>query len=796
MAEEITLKVNVETGKAVTNLGNLENATKGVTQATKQADAGAETLEQQFDSLNKEIKEGPVNIRRMNKQIQEYQAIALEAGRTSPLGKKAIAEAAQLKDRYNDITAEVNRLANDGVKMQAALDIGTTVIAGYAAFQGALALAGVDSEKYRETLIKLQGAQSLLMGIETLRKNLEKESTVVLVAKTTAEKIATIGTYLYAAAVGTATGAMKLFRLALIATGIGAIVVGIVALVMNFSKLVRWVKNITGGMGAFGEVVKKTMMIALFPLIAVIEAVKWGLQKLGIIESEEEKAKKKRAQAEYQRRKEESKERKNRLREIEYLAKREEAIRDNKIAGLDNEISIAKSLGKDTIKLEREKLNVIIESTKIQKKLSDERIALQIKEQEALIEYFKMLQAKVVMTKETFKDYNKIIEVHENKITELNEERKKSNQDIKDSETALLVFENNTAKARSDKRKKTNKEILKAETDLSNAKLKQRADDSLDAEEKMNLLVALEYKKLTQTLAINNKKKKADKMSAAELKLLVYNTEQAVDKIREDFAEKERQRKITLAVEEAKRLNELLLSVEDLENAHSNRMTENLEKNRQIEENAIREKYYTQIELLKERNESTKLLEEAQGAEIAEINKKYRQQELQTSLELASQGANALQSLGDAVFSHKMKNLKKGSKEEEAMARKQFKFNKALQLSMAFIDGAKAITSSLAQSPLAIGPIPNPAGIASLAFATITSAAQIATIAAQQFSGGGGGGFSGAGMPNISGGVPQIAPVTNTSTLVPQEDQKVFVTETDISDTQNKVSVIEAQSTF
>ena len=156
MAEEVSLKVNVQTGEAVSNLGNLEKATKGVTKSTQQAAKSADTLEGKFDELNKEIKEGPVNIRRMNKQIQEYQAIALEAGRTSPLGKKAIAEAAQLKDKYNDINAEVNRLANDGVKMQAALDLGTTVVAGYAAFQGALTLVGVDSEKYRETLIKLQ----------------------------------------------------------------------------------------------------------------------------------------------------------------------------------------------------------------------------------------------------------------------------------------------------------------------------------------------------------------------------------------------------------------------------------------------------------------------------------------------------------------------------------------------------------------------------------------------------------------------------------------------------------------
>ena len=39
-------------------------------------------------------------------------------------------------------------------------------------------------------------------------------------------------------------------------------------------------------------------------------------------------------------------------------------------------------------------------------------------------------------------------------------------------------------------------------------------------------------------------------------------------------------------------------------------------------------------------------------------------------------------------------------------------------------------------SPVAIGPIPNPAGIASLAFAAITSAANIAKIASSKYEGG------------------------------------------------------------
>ena len=68
----------------------IEKATKKVGQTTKEVAKDTQTLDQQFDALNKEIKESPVNIRAMNKQIQKYQAIALEAGRTSPLGKQAI----------------------------------------------------------------------------------------------------------------------------------------------------------------------------------------------------------------------------------------------------------------------------------------------------------------------------------------------------------------------------------------------------------------------------------------------------------------------------------------------------------------------------------------------------------------------------------------------------------------------------------------------------------------------------------------------------------------------------------
>jgi len=146
----------------------------------------------------------------------------------------------------------------------------------------------------------------------------------------------------------------------------------------------------------------------------------------------------------------------------------------------------------------------------------------------------------------------------------------------------------------------------------------------------------------------------------------------------------------------------------------------------------ITEKERTRI--LAENTEKRKaLIDEERLATLDAIN---------SGLELASQAAGATQAIGDAVYAGKLKNVKKGSAEEEAILKKQFEFNKKMQLAAAIIDGAKAATASLAQSPVAIGPIPNPAGIASLAFVAITTAATLAKIASTQFesSGGGGGG--------------------------------------------------------
>jgi hypothetical protein len=148
-------------------------------------------------------------------------------------------------------------------------------------------------------------------------------------------------------------------------------------------------------------------------------------------------------------------------------------------------------------------------------------------------------------------------------------------------------------------------------------------------------------------------------------------------------------------------------------------------------------------------------------------------------------------------------------KSKEARAKRQFYIQKAMNLGMATIDGYKAITSSLAQSPIAIGPIPNPAGIASLAFAGATSAANILKIASAKYGGkgtpttttpsvgGGGGGDTStqAATPNVNlFGANNNANTFGANGQQQQGGQmvvKAIVVESDVTSVQNKMSKIQ-----
>ena len=189
---------------------------------------------------------------------------------------------------------------------------------------------------------------------------------------------------------------------------------------------------------------------------------------------------------------------------------------------------------------------------------------------------------------------------------------------------------------------------------------------------------------------------------------------------------------------------------------------------------------------------------EAHEKELARIEaeRQARLAATQERLESASQIIGAIGSLNSAALATDLKNAGNNEKKKEQLRKASFEREKKLNIAMALVNGAQAQMSILAQAPKADFGI---ATAIAMAAAAVTTIAQIAAIKATSYQGGGSPVASesqnvSAGGAGAAGGGAAITPVTNTSTIL--GGQQVFVTETDITETQNNVSVIEESATF
>jgi hypothetical protein len=198
--------------------------------------------------------------------------------------------------------------------------------------------------------------------------------------------------------------------------------------------------------------------------------------------------------------------------------------------------------------------------------------------------------------------------------------------------------------------------------------------------------------------------------------------------------------------------------------------------------------------------ERIKKIQKNEDRKVA-ITKAARQSAAKIAMDLALASIAGLQTLSDLAFASKLSKTKKGSEEEEKLMRKQFKANKAMQLSTAIINGVQAQLSILAQTPKVDFGI---ATAALMVSAGILSAASIAKIAATQFdttsAGGGGGGMN---TPDINAGAATATNNSQPSTLLNpdgtvqnQQPVQVYVVESDITSTQTQVAVVQNQMNF
>jgi hypothetical protein len=199
MAQNLDLNINVNTDQAAKSVGSLKSQ-------LREAQAEVASLADKFGATSKE---------------------AIEAAK----------RAAELKDRIGDAKA-LTEAFNPDAKFKALTSSLAGVAGGFSAVQGAMALFGSESEDLQKTLVKVQSAMALSQGLQAVGESIDSFKQLGAVIKTQV------------------VSAFSTLRGAIIATGYGALVIGIGLLIANFDKVKETLTNLFPGLIKFGNQIK------------------------------------------------------------------------------------------------------------------------------------------------------------------------------------------------------------------------------------------------------------------------------------------------------------------------------------------------------------------------------------------------------------------------------------------------------------------------------------------------------------------------------------------------------------
>ena len=709
----------------------------------------------QFEALNKKVEAGNLTMRQSTQAVKEYMSIALAAGRESPIGQAALKQAAELQDKIGDLKAEVANLAHDGKNLQGALQLGGAVAAGYGIAQGMMALTGSESEDLQKSLQQLMAVTTVLNGIETIRLALEKESSLMKLKLAIQNKAIAATEWMVAAATGATTLSMQ---------GLGVAIKNI--------PIVGW-------------------LLAIVAAVIAVIGILYAMSKA----EDDSKEVSEQLTAAYDRQKD----------AIDRVSKARLKGIDNLIRQRTEEGASIEEIGKLQIEKLKEEEAARKENVKTEKEAIDKKNE----------NYRKALKHGNYELAKSIRDE---VDEHRKKYKDLIGQEGQYGEDLKYQKTKTA----NDVKAREEK------DAEEAEQKATAAREKRKANVEKEDARKA------EYAKTMQDLLIANIKNEDARALAAMILAHEREREEIIKKHGKDTElEKELKKKQSVEVnkmmsDQDKQNSDATAAaqkvIDDKELADTQKQAERLARSKKAELEGkliqIEDDFAAETELKKElallELEEAKKNKDLTEGELFKIEAEYkakvdklnedqaakeRQMRLDSvndAIQWAEKSVNAVQELSDMAFANKMRKVEKGSKEEEKLARKQFKVNKALQLAGAIMDAGKAVTASLAYAPIAIGAVPNPAGIASLAFAGVTSLASIAKIAATQFE-------STTppatdeppAIPNPTEPTASFQPMTGTLTNGLQGgNTKVYVLDSDITAQQNNSQKVESLATM
>jgi hypothetical protein len=564
--------------------------------------------------------------------------------------------------------------------------------------------------KFEQVSNGLGGIQSSLMSLD-FEEAAEK-------SKTFASALGTIGKADIAKSIGGITSMIGTLSKAFIKLGVTILMNPIFLIVAAVVAIIAVIALVLDSFGVLDDVINFLMT----PINALIDGFKALTDWLGLTQHAAEEAAEKSAKA------------------FEEGSERINEATDLNTSAIDRQIAEQKALGKNTFDLEVKRTWIVQWGAKQRLQLARDAYSKELAlGDDADQEKLKKLKAQIAAENKL------ILDSKSNRQVLINTKFTEDNKPKKEEKPKPVKEPKQPKPAKTPKPKDTGGDEIQKEIDKAR---QANIDATLDAITVEKNAVEAKYAELiAKAKKYGKDTSELDTLRMNEINNINLKDAEAKQKVIDEAKEKAKED----AAAAIKLEDEKYLEIQKLTAANEQDKVKQLILTADYEKAVLLAAFDEKVALLKEGDPLLKQLKteletsladitkEAKDKELAivkEAEEKKRAEQLKTAdaaLDYAGQSISAIEGITNLAMENKLKKVKKGSKEEEALLKKQFQLNKSMQLAGAIVDAGKAITASLASSPIAIGPIPNPAGIASLAFAAVTSATNIAKIASTTF---------------------------------------------------------------
>lgn len=253
--EDQNIKITFDTNaaKAAQDVNKLGGSIDSATNATNENNQAVNQSDEAYKSFKTQLREA-------NAELQKQIQLTGESSQETIKAAKAVAE---LKDQMG-FAKDLADSFNPDQKMKA-LGAATQVAGtGMQGLTAGMALFGSESEDTQKQLLKVQAAMAFSDAISQmsnlgdqwkLLKATITSSSIATKANAAATGVAAMVQNVFTGSVATSTAGFKALKFAIAATGIGLLVVGLVAVYQNFDKISKFMTNLVPGLAGVGKMI-------------------------------------------------------------------------------------------------------------------------------------------------------------------------------------------------------------------------------------------------------------------------------------------------------------------------------------------------------------------------------------------------------------------------------------------------------------------------------------------------------------------------------------------------------------